>query len=144
MSDHISKNSQAKAGGTNATGIKLKPVTDATKLILDGAKAVVANTNGNDKVLDTDREMDLTFYDANGNVETADPDCDIMQPVKQNCDVFISTEDLFSSDDDDDMPNASGGLDGNGNPDEDASMIAFNDKNQRCDDQARDGDSEMP
>lgn len=178
MSDHISKNSQVKAGRADTIGIKLKPVTDTTKLILDGAKAVVGNTGGNGKVLDNDREMDLTFYDANGNIETADPDGDtsmeddasssinehdsvdtsittvsdgaiefnrddMMQSVKQNSDVFISAEDLFSSDDDD-MPNTSGGLDGNGNPDEDGSKIAFNGMNQRCDDKARDVDSEMP
>lgn len=77
MSDYIPKKNQANAGHTNTTGIILKPVTDATKLILEGAKAAVADTDGNDKVLDTAREMDLTFYDASGNVEIADPNGDI-------------------------------------------------------------------
>lgn len=77
MSDHILKKNQAKAGHTSPPGIKLKPVPGATKLIIEDAKAVVAKTDGNDKVRDTDREMDLTFYDANGNVETTDSDGDI-------------------------------------------------------------------
>lgn len=154
MSDHISKNSQAKAGHTSTTGIKLKSVNGATELILESAKATVANTTGSDKVPDTDREMDLTFYDANGNVETADPDGNIsmeddttMQSIEQDddasssidepvsadtsvttasdgaadfdCDSIIEqNDDLFSSDDD--MTNANGGLDENGNPDEDS------------------------
>lgn len=77
MSDHILKKNQAKAGHASAHGVKLKPVPGATTLILDGAKAVVFNNGANDKVRETDREMDLTFYDANGNVETADCDGDI-------------------------------------------------------------------
>lgn len=77
MSDYIPKKNQANAGHTDTTRIILKPVTDATKLILESARAAVADTDGNDKVLDTAREMDLTFYDASGNVEIADPDGDI-------------------------------------------------------------------
>lgn len=77
MSDHISKKNQAEVGHAHTTGIKLKPVTGATKLILDAAKAAVAGADGNDKVPDSDREMDLTFYDANGNIETADPGGDV-------------------------------------------------------------------
>ncbi|KAG8160187.1 hypothetical protein KVR01_009723 [Diaporthe batatas] len=94
MSDHILKMNQAKAGHTNNPGIKLKPVPGATKLILEGAKVAVASTDGNDKVRDTDREMDLTFYDANGNVETTDFDGDIsmedettMQSVEKDEDI---------------------------------------------------------
>lgn len=136
MSDHVPKNNQVKAGHANTTGIKLKPVTGATELILEGAKAAVANSDMSDKVPDTDREMDLTFYDANGNVEVADPDGDIsmendtiMQSIENDDDASspivepVSAEtsltstydgaadfdDLFSSDND--KTNASGGLD---------------------------------
>lgn len=105
MSDHISKNKQAKAGHANTTGIKLKPVTGATKLTLEGAKAAVANSDMNDKVPDTDREMDLTFYDANGNVETADPDGDIsmeddttMQSIEDDNDASSSIDEPVSAD----------------------------------------------
>lgn len=94
MSDHILKKYQAKAGHTSTPGIKLKPVPGVTKPILEGAKAAVANTDGNDKVRDTDREMDLTFYDVNGNVETTDSDGDVsmedettIQSVEQDEDV---------------------------------------------------------
>lgn len=174
MSDHISKTSQAKAGHTDTTGIKLKPVTGATKLILEGAKAAVADTNGHDKVRDTDREMDLAFYDVNGNVETADPDGDIsmdddttIESIEQDHDTsssidesvsadtsvtfgsdgaadfdsdgvmqstkqFAFAEDAFSSDDDDEMATATGGL------------TSVNEMNQQCDNQACDGDSQLP
>lgn len=105
MSDHISKNNQAKVGHANTTGIKLKPVTGATKLILEGAKAAVVNPDMNDKVPDTDREMDLTFYDANGNVETADPDGDIsmdddttMQSIENDDDASSSVDEPVSAD----------------------------------------------
>lgn len=77
MSDHVSKKNQANAGRTDTTGINLKPVTDVTKLIREGVKAATTASDGKDKVPDNDREMDLTFYDANGNVETVDPDGDI-------------------------------------------------------------------
>lgn len=275
MSDHISKNNQAEVGHTNTTGIKLKPITGATKLVFESAEAAVADSNVNDKVLDTDREMDLTFYDANGNVEVADPDGDIsmeddttiqsiendddasssidelvsantsvtsaydgtadfecdgtMQSIEQNDDGFACIEAFFSSDDE--MTNSSGGQaevsaatsdyeasvassapklfnrgvrghsvslttdsensvsvedrayyseddregyeykkyafrqkrlrlknkaqrskkrpsrlpkGGKGVRMKDGTMVAFNDANQRCDDQACDGDSEMP
>lgn len=148
MSDHISKNSQAKAGHTNTTGIKLKSVDGATELILEGAKAAVASTAGSDKVLNSAREMDLTFYDANGNIsmeddttmqsieQDDDASSSIDEPVSADtsvttasdgaadfdCDSIMQSieqnDDLFSSDDD--MTNANGGLDENDNPGEDS------------------------
>lgn len=161
MSDHISKNSQAKAGHTDTNDIKLKSVNGATELILENTKTAMANTAGSDKVPDTDREMDLTFYDADGNVETADPnsdismeddttmqsieqdddasssihelvsadtsvttasdgatdfDCDSMQSIQQDDDVSAPIDDLLSSHDD--MTNDNSGLNENDNPDE--------------------------
>ncbi|KAL1850683.1 hypothetical protein Daus18300_012826 [Diaporthe australafricana] len=84
MSDHILKNDQAKIGHTGTTGIKLKPVTDAAELILEHAKTAIANTGGSDNVPDTGGEMDLTFYDTKGNVETADPDGDTSTEDESN------------------------------------------------------------
>lgn len=97
MSDYIPKKNQANAGLTNTTGIILKPVTDATKLILEVAKAAVADTDGDDKVLDTAREMDLTFYDANGNVEIADPNGDISMEDDHTVQSIEHDEGILSS-----------------------------------------------
>lgn len=173
MSDHILKNNQAKAGHTNSPGIKLKPVSDATKLILEGAKAAVTNTNGGDKVRDTDREMDLTFYDANGNIETADPDGNTsmendttMQSVEHGEDVSGVTT---PSDGATDFTSVTSGTRGGSVPvsindkerlasvedrathsEDDGSDYEYNEyafrekKTQPCDNAATDGDSEMP
>lgn len=84
MSDHVLKNNQARIGHTGTTGIKLKPVTDATELVLENAKTAIANAGGSDNVPDTGGEMDLTFYDTNGNVETADLDGDIAMEDENN------------------------------------------------------------
>ncbi|KAI3393906.1 hypothetical protein diail_3509 [Diaporthe ilicicola] len=104
MSDHVPKTDQANAGHTDTTGIKLKPVTGAVKLRLEAAEAAVANSTAGDNVSDTSREMDLTFYDNNGNIETADPDGDItmedhsMQPIEHGGDASSSSEESVSAD----------------------------------------------
>lgn len=163
MSDHILKKNQVKAGRTDTTGIKLKPVTDTTKLILDGAKAAVANTDGKDKVRDTAREMDLTFYDANGNVETADPDGDIsleddttMQSIEHDEDTSVTTASDGAADFNSDTRGCSVPLPANDKErwgsvedratysEDDGDDYEYNDYAFRQKKQVANGDSEMP